>query len=363
MLVIHARPGGFHALSPLGALLPPDVYLNAGPDPKGGIALSRPGSAWEDAAAALSGAAQIVVTTATALDPAERQDGSAEISVLRIDWTRPGADGAEIVGTLEFTTPLTVTAIHDPGTGADAAWIGDLAAALSEAVQHEGLHFRGSAGDDVFQPAASVLPLYAPMLLSGGGGNDVLHGGRADEVLRGGSGDDVLVDTGGSSLLRGGAGDDHLETGLWSQASRVHGGRGDDVVISSNGDDLLWGNAGADRLQGGRGDDVLRGGAGNDRLEGGEGDDVLRGGRGDDMLEGGDGADVFLFRAAQQGWDEITDYTPGEDLMALRGAEGWLEQNGDDVLLLWGSAEAGVRILDTTLESLSLDDWASVQIL
>jgi len=359
MLVIEADDAGFHARSPLGGALAPDVFLNAAPDPDGRIVLETSGTDWQAAAYVdLTGGTRAQVRADTSLDPEQPGDGSADLALTGIDWMRQEADGWTRIGTLDLDVPLHVTATHDPGgTLSGPSWFAAVSAALAEAVQHRGLRFEGGAGDDVFHPAAQVLPLYAPVALLGRGGNDGLHGGRADEVLRGGAGDDLLTDAGGRSRLLGGAGDDRLEAGVHSDRSELHGGRGDDRVLSGNGDDRLWGNAGTDVLLGGRGDDSLRGGRGDDRLDGGEGRDLLAGGRGDDILTGGADADVFLFRAAQDGADTITDYDPLADRVILRGAQARLTQDGDDVLLTWDNPDAAVRILDAVADEVVLARW------
>ncbi len=359
MLVIEADDAGFHARSPLGEALAPDVYLNAAPDPDGGIVLGSAGTDWQAAAQVdLPGGTCALLRADSWLDPDQPGDGSAELALTGIDWVRQETDGWTRIGTLHLDAPLHVTAIHDPGGSLTGpSWFAAVSTALAEAVQHQGLRFDGGAGDDVFRPAAQVLPLYAPVTLLGHGGNDSLHGGRANEVLRGGTGDDLLTDEGGRSRLLGGAGNDRLEAGVYSDRTELHGGRGDDNVISGNGDDRLWGNAGDDRLEGGRGDDSLRGGRGDDRLDGGEGRDLLAGGRGDDILTGGADADMFLFRAAQDGTDTITDYDPLLDRVILRGAHAHLAQDGDDVLLAWDNPEAAVRILDTAVAEVVIAGW------
>lgn len=86
---------------------------------------------------------------------------------------------------------------------------------------------------------------------------------------------------------------DHLETGS---------------VESSNGV-TLTGNALDNRLDGKDGDDGLLGGAGDDWLVGHEGAD---------QLTGGTGADVFVYTAAGQGGDTITDFQIGVDSIDLR---------------------------------------------
>lgn len=123
---------------------------------------------------------------------------------------------------------------------------------------------------------------------------------------------------------------------LQSISSFGHDGSGELYVISLGGSifrlvikkhagdlgDKLMGRAGDDKLYGGPGDDVLKGGKGSDRLFGGFGDDLLDGGRGRDRLKGGEGDDIFRFAAPlhRKHLDEIVDFTPGEDLIALKAS-------------------------------------------
>lgn len=101
----------------------------------------------------------------------------------------------------------------------------------------------------------------------------------------------------------------------------LHGGDGNDYLVGNDGDDALAGGVGRDRLYAALGDDTLRGNGGRDMLDGGAGADVLNGGPGADLLTGGAGADTFVMfwpRFAGQP-DTITDFTAGEDHVALRG--------------------------------------------
>ena len=76
------------------------------------------------------------------------------------------------------------------------------------------------------------------------------------------------------------------------------------TISGTANDDDLWGRAGADTLNGGAGSDSLTGAAGADRLIGGAGDDYLL---------GGTGSDVFVYDARGFGFDQIGDFTRGED--------------------------------------------------
>lgn len=114
-------------------------------------------------------------------------------------------------------------------------------------------------------------------VVCGGGGNDTIRGGRGFLVLRGNQGRDRIQasgpeprpcdDTGGGSaacafpeaLLMGGGGADVLV-----------GGRYHEHLVGGAGRDRLWGRRSGDRLDGGAGTDALRGGRGRDSCRRGE---------------------------------------------------------------------------------------------
>lgn len=145
-----------------------------------------------------------------------------------------------------------------------------------------------------------------------------LIGGPEDETLAGGAARDMLVGAGGADSLSGGGGDDLL-----------YGGAGSSFQAGAVA--LAMAEDGADQLSGGAGNDLLDGGAGADTLRGGAGDDTLIGGIGGDRMTGGAGHDLFRFGLTPLGPDAgmgpgardvITDFTPGEDLIDLRGWRG-----------------------------------------
>jgi len=94
----------------------------------------------------------------------------------------------------------------------------------------------------------------------------------------GGTGRDTLNASGLSTpvMIDGGEGNDLL----W-------GGRGDDLLVGGSGHDLIWGGGGADILLGGDGNDLLWGDGGYNLLIGGDGRDLLFGGQMGDILLGG----------------------------------------------------------------------------
>jgi Ca2+-binding RTX toxin-like protein len=191
---------------------------------------------------------------------------------------------------------------------------------------------------------------YAPVTLSGGGGNDRLTGSHRDDILIGGTGDDRLIgglgddryvfgrgdgqdvidDDQGFNRLALGAGITTDQVRLVRSASSIALeiiGTGDRIELGSSasptmgirevlfedgtvwtvetliaralaatgGDDLIYGTDVADLIAGGAGDDALFGRGGDDRLAGNLGVDRLEGGAGSDVYSfaRGDGQDVI----------------------------------------------------------------------
>jgi Ca2+-binding RTX toxin-like protein len=165
----------------------------------------------------------------------------------------------------------------------------------------------GGASSDTLDASAATIPV----ALSGGGGNDMLVGGSADDsisgsgTLTGGPGNDSLAGSGGATLVESGDVDFTLTntslTGLGNDtlsgitSAHLTGGPGDNTIDASGFGGFaapvtLSGMDGNDTLKGGSNDDTLNGGPGNDNLQGGAGSDTLTGGAGNDTLDGGAGA-------------------------------------------------------------------------
>ena len=84
------------------------------------------------------------------------------------------------------------------------------------------------------------------------------------------------------------------------------------VVGGADAPNIMYGSNGNDQLTGGASLDQIMGRDGNDVLVGGGGDDLFVGGEGDDSMTGGAGGDRFVFNAADEGVDTITDYSNNE---------------------------------------------------
>ena len=209
----------------------------------------------------------------------------------------------------------------------------------------------GGNGNDVITGSSSTTDQAGHYIESdyytGGAGNDTIIGGAGNDHIYGNSlisaagtvdGNDSLFGGAGNDYIQGNAGDDTIDGG--SGNDRLNGGSGNDLITGNVGDDTLQGNKGSDTLSGGDGNDSIRGGADNDVLYGDAGNDVLlgdlgndslTGGAGHDTLTGGAGADTFIFEfrgglsdalfandaKASFAGDEITDFLPGTDKLAL----------------------------------------------
>ncbi len=168
-----------------------------------------------------------------------------------------------------------------------------------------------------------------------GAGADTLRGNEAANRLEGGAGDDLLEGRDGADVLVGGAGADTLIGGAGSDFYIVHDAL--DLIIEARGPEvdtllvetalavtlpfgvevLRLGEAGRIGI-GNAGANQMIGNAWANRLEGREGSDVLEGRGGNDTLFGGAGADLFVLRRGD-GFDRISDFTPGEDRLMLTG--------------------------------------------
>lgn len=331
-VTLTATHEGFHWVSGIGAAIAPDMRLNASRDTDGWARLDAPGTSWQ----AVGAGGTTTLTSDQALTPDLTFPATIDVRFDSLTFLRDDGGDTVRIGSIQFEQPLGVEAYFETSyNGTAPAWHAPFDAALFELVQHQGLRFEGAAGRDVLDLTEASLPIYGPLVLIGRGGDDILSTGRMDSRVHGGAGDDILTDAGGASRLAGGRGDDTLSLGVWSTGSVARGGRGGDHLTSSNG---------ADRLIGGGGDD---------QLNGGRGADILSGGRGVDRLTGGDGADSFVFRAAHDGIDTVTDFELGVDSLSLRNIhDERYAQQGEDLLITWNGGNDGVLLVGVALE-----DW------
>ncbi|WP_432119713.1 calcium-binding protein [Streptomyces sp. bgisy032] len=119
-----------------------------------------------------------------------------------------------------------------------------------------------AAGDQNDSVTSSLIGLGVTLL--GGGGDDSLVGGGANDTLEGEEGADTLS-----------------------------GGSGNDTLIGGSGADRITGGSGNDSVEGRDGADIMGSGAGNDVVEGGNGADQIVGAEGSDYVAGGNGRDII----------------------------------------------------------------------
>jgi Ca2+-binding RTX toxin-like protein len=145
-----------------------------------------------------------------------------------------------------------------------------------------------------------------------------LIGGACDEQLNGLAGDDFLDGQGGWNVLNGGPGNDTYRISSPDTSITEQSGEGFDQALSAVSFDLsisstyleqliLTGSDNLDAL----GDDNIN------RLSGNDGNNLIYGAGGTDVLRGGLGRDEFYFRRAEEGGDEIADFsrTEGDKLI------------------------------------------------
>jgi Ca2+-binding RTX toxin-like protein len=217
----------------------------------------------------------------------------------------------------------------------------------------------GESGNDTLlggNDADSLLGGAENDSLLGEAGDDRLFGETGNDTLLGGDGSDTLDGGTGVDSLLGGAGDDFYTIEILADAVvEVAGGGTDSVLANINGYTLTenvevlilgaaiagYGNSGANTLVGSANGDLLVGNGGNDSISGGGGGDRLQGanaatlGRGEiDTLTGGAGVDVFVLGNSSgvfyndgilpspgtADYALITDFTPGQDILALKGS-------------------------------------------
>lgn len=231
--------------------------------------------------------------------------------------------------------------------------------------------------------------------LTGGAGNDTLNAGQGPDTLRGAGGADAFVYanlpwnaghavdfTVGtdrldlSNLLRasGYTGSNPIADGyvtldivggvstrvFYDTDGRASGNTIQFVIttldnVSPNG--LTWA-----KLTGGAqpppppppGDDgrIINSSREGDTLAGGSGNDTLNAGQGPDRLTGGGGADHFVYAKVPWNAGHATDFTPGTDILDLRGIFAGAGYTGSDPIadrwLTFASDGGGTKVLIDT---------------
>ena len=204
-------------------------------------------------------------------------------------------------------------------------------AGVVAAVNFEAYDITAGSGDDVLSQAAivnGVLVRGADRFV-GGDGNDIINVGLGvgDRAI-GGTGNDLLVadyskgDTGrGISFITNNFGNSQGVSGRASRRAATGFSSLDDMRFEGIDRFSVIGTSKDDTIEGWTGNDAVVGGAGNDRINAGDGNDSILGGAGADTLTGEGGADRFIYNAAAEGGDTITDFTASQgDVIAVSAA-------------------------------------------
>ena len=240
-------------------------------------------------------------------------------------------------------------------------------------------------------------------LLTGGDGDDILHGFDNGNTITGGGGNDTLYGGDGSDtyVFNRGDGVDSIEDNGFADTDRlvIHGyapadvtvGRtapdSDDAVLTFAGTEdriTIWNTLGGsyydtvERIEfddgtvwtpGNLRTSLLTGGDGDDVLHGFDNGNTITGGGGDDTLYGGDGSDTYVFNRGD-GADSIEDNGYNDtDRLVIRGyapadvTVGRSAPDSDDAVLTFAGTEDRITIRNTlggsrydTVERIEFDD-------
>jgi ELWxxDGT repeat protein len=203
----------------------------------------------------------------------------------------------------------------------------------------------GGEGDDTIHgdlgpdevdagPGANVVFTYA--------GNDVVRSGDGDDDINVGDGTNTVRGGAGSETVTSGSGDDDIDLRASSsngddtsdQTTTTHivlAGAGNNLVYTDAGDDSVTTLDGDDTVHAGDGDDTVIANAGNNLVTSGAGDDFVRTLGGADTVRSGAGADDINVGAG----DDNVDAGVGNDVVFTELGDDTVNSgDGDDVVFL-----------------------------
>lgn len=169
----------------------------------------------------------------------------------------------------------------------------------------------------------------------------------AADTVRGGAGDDMIAVETFKSLYTGDGGNDSFFSVGW-QNSFIGGAGRDSISYEPRDDDFTQGGSGvtvdlgAGRAQTGasrfetlRGIEDVVGSGADDAIFGNRGANRITGGLGGDQLTGRGGADTFIWRAAAEAGDLVTDFKSAQgDRLDLSAMDANLGAAGDQAFRL-----------------------------
>lgn len=191
-----------------------------------------------------------------------------------------------------------------------------------------------------------------------------LSGTSRSDIMIGASGNDLFKGSGAGDWMVGGSGYDKLTYGTktlplvldlkraYMNQGQASGDEYDSIewFCATDSNDTMWGDGYGNRMCGGLGEDWMMGRGGSDRLEGEGGRDIIQGGVAADILTGGAMRDQFIYSrptdslAQAKGWDIITDFEDGLDMIILRGIDANAGLAGDQAFVMAASGSFTGRV-------------------
>ena len=235
-----------------------------------------------------------------------------------------GGVGDQVMGTAVAET-LTGTPFDDDlqGLGGNDILIGGKGADAMSGGSGDDIYEVTEVGDVVTEAASQgidtvwtslanyTLTANVENLMLGGPGSFTGTGNGLNNLIGGGKGNDVLIGGAGADTMIGGLGNDTYEVDATGDVVIEVAGEGSDTIkttllnytLGANLETLMFigtgnftgsGNDFSNSISGGGGNDTLSCGAGADVLSGGGGNDTLIGGTGFDIMFGGKGDDLYF---------------------------------------------------------------------
>jgi Ca2+-binding RTX toxin-like protein len=234
---------------------------------------------------------------------------------------------------------------------------------------------RGTAGND------TLVGTDLNDIIFGGASDDTIDGGPGGDKLFGEEGNDTFLGSAGADLNSGGAGIDTVDyshhffsgpsggtaVGVTVSLLTGTGSGGDAEGDTFVGIENLIGTRfhSGDSLTGDNGNNILDGRNGDDFLFGMDGNDTLIGGLGRDTMSGGGQSDTFVFGTqvygsyvSGDGFDVITDFRVGEDVIKFTGTEVntlddlKFSKVGNDTVINYGDDGSSITLVGVDLGQL-----------
>jgi beta-glucanase (GH16 family) len=238
----------------------------------------------------------------------------------KVQWYFDGKMVAEEATPPSVNLPMYLMVSVGVAGGKSTSWAGSVNDSNKFPAEYKIDYVRVYEGDvRAATPQDKPVPVAVPgadlTLPHSGGWAKTLWGGWGNDTLRGGNWNERLDGRGGDDTLIGGRGNDTYVVERATDRIIEQPVQGIDTAIVRTNAYILAGNVENGRIESPFA--FLGGNAGDNKLTGGAGGDLIVGGGGNDLLTGKGGNDTFAFRP-DDGYDVITNFTPGSDRIELQ---------------------------------------------